>query len=270
MPLPSIIDQIREQQAWEQPKKSSSAGFIAGTIAAFAAGIILVMSWSSLPSLSTRGVSASSQPAAAAAPAKQIEISIPSGGRIGTASQSKLLRTCAPAKMLGFAGGPDNSPFDDKYIYQLLQTANQAMSLAAMAGQGNMMGTGAKGFAMMWGDVADCVFRQNGWNLCDPDNRALAVEAVSAFVRQSALAAAPEKDSEFNRVIATLQGSQRQRLEHAMHNVRTTRERVLSTLKVRAQEGRFIASDFGFFAPAEVMQAVRDGKPTSDACARKS
>ena len=271
MPLPSIIDQIREQQAWEQPKKSSSAGFIAGTIAAFAAGIILVMSWSSLPSLSTRGVSASSQQAnVAAAPAKQIEISIPSGGRIGTASQSKLLRTCAPASLMGFAGGPGDAPFDDKYIYQLLQTANQAMSIAAMAGQGNMIGTGAKGFAMIWGEVADCVFRQNGWNLCDPDNRALAVESVSAFVRQSALAAAPEKNSEFNKVIATLQGSQRQRMEHAMHNVRTTRERVLSTLKVRAQEGRFIASDFGFFAPAEVMQAVRDGKPTSDACARKS
>jgi hypothetical protein len=271
MPLPSIIDQIREQQAWEQPKKSSSFGFIAGTIAAFAAGIVLVMSWSSLPSLSTRGVSASSQQANATMPAKPIEISIPTGGRIGTASRSKLLRTCAPASMMGFAGGPDNSPMDEKYIYQLLQAANSAMTIAAMAGQGNAMGGGAKAFASIWGEVADCVFRQNGWNLCDPDNRALAVESVSAFVKQSALAAAaPEKNSEFNKVAATLQGAQRQRMEQAMYQVRATRERVLSTLKIRAQEGRFIASDFGFFAPSEVSQILRDAKPTSDGCASKS
>ena len=59
-------------------------------------------------------------------------------------------------------------------------------------------------------------------------------------------------------------------LEQAMYKVRATRERVLETLKIRAQEGRFIASDFGFFAPAEVMQAVKSAKPTSDACANKS
>jgi len=70
--------------------------------------------------------------------------------------------------------------------------------------------------------------------------------------------------------MTTLQGPRRQALENAMYKVRATRERVLETLKVRAQEGRFIASDFGFFAPTEVMQAVRDAKPTSDACANKS
>jgi hypothetical protein len=269
--MPSIIDQIREQQAWEQPKKSSSMGFIIITIAAFAGGIGLVMGWSSLPSLSTRGVTAASQQQAAAPAPAKASISIPSGGRVGDASQSKLLRVCAPAKMMGFAGGPGDAPFDSKQIYQLLQTTSQAMSIATIAGANDsgFVG-GAKGFAMIWGDVADCVFKQNGWNLCDPDNRALAVESISAFVRQSTLAAAPERDSEFKRVMATVQGSQKQKLEHAMQNVRTTRERVLSTLKVRAQEGRFIASDFGFFTPGEVLQVVRDARPTSDACANKS
>lgn len=262
--MPSIIDQIREQQAWEQPKKSSPVGFIAGTVAAFAAGIVLVMSWGSLPSLSSRGVSASTQ-TAAPAPGKQPDISIPTGGRLGSAAESNLLRTCAPA---GFDRG---SNMQKKEIYNLLQASSQMLTAASMMGmQQEMSGMGMKQFAVMWGDVADCVFRQNGWVLCDPDNRALAVEAVSAFVRQTAIAAAPEVDSDFNKVVAKLQGKRRQAIEHAIHNTRATRERVLATLKMRAQEGRFIASDFGFFAPAEVMQTVRDAKPASDACANKS
>ena len=79
------------------------------------------------------------------------------------------------------------------------------MSIAAASG--GRTRTGAKAFSSMWGEVADCVFRQNGYVLCEPDNRALAVEAVSAFVKQSAFAAAPQGDSEFDKVAATLPGA---------------------------------------------------------------
>ncbi len=263
--MPSIIDQIREQQAWEQPKKSSSTGFIVGTVAAFVAGLLLVMAWGAFPSLSTNGLFAAKQQAMVSHN-KPANVSIPAGGRLGTASESNLLRTCMPSAMgaAGIAG------MDNKGLYNLLQATNQMMSIAAIAGGPQQTAGGAKAFSMMWADVADCVFRQNGYALCEPDNRALAVEAVTALVRQTALAAAPERDSEFNKVMATLQGPRRQTLENAMYKVRATRERVLETLKVRAQEGRFIASDFGFLAPAEVMQAVRDAKPTGDACANKS
>lgn len=270
---PSIIDQIREQQAWEAPKKSSTAGLVVGVIAAFAVGGLLVVAWGGLPALSIKGLGAGqpktmatvthltpSAPAAAAAPAK--EVSIPTGGRIGNASESNLLKTCLPGNM-AVPG------MDKKGIYNLLQTTSQMMSMGAIMGAQDTS-VGAKGFSMMWASVADCVFRQNGYALCDPDNRALAVEAVSTFIRQTQLAAAPEKDSEFTRVMATVQGPRRQSLEHAMYRVRSTRDRVLETLKVRAQEGRFIAADFGFFTPGEVMAAVRAGKPTVDACANKS
>lgn len=273
---PSIIDQIREQQAWEQPKKSSTTGFIVGTIAAFGIGGLLVVAWGGLPALSIKGLGAG-QPktmaivthltpsAPAPAAARQADVSIPTRGRLGDASASNLLRTCLPNRFA--AGG-----MQKKDIYNLLQTANQMMSIASIAGaHQNIAGSGgSKGFAILWGDVADCVFRQNGYALCDPDNRALAVEAVTAFIRQSAIAAAPEQDSEFNKVMATLQGPRRQALEHAMYRTRATRERVLETLKMRAQEGRFIASDFGFLAPGEVTAAVRSAKPTADACANKS
>ena len=59
--MPSIVDQIREQQAWEQPKKSGSTGFIVGTVAAFVAGLLLVMSWGAFPSLTTNGLFAAKQ-----------------------------------------------------------------------------------------------------------------------------------------------------------------------------------------------------------------
>lgn len=273
--MPSIIDQIREQQAWEAPKKSSTAGLVVGVLAAFGIGILLVMAWGALPQLSIAGLNAGgtqkfiavpvgtsgAAASASAAPSKP-EVSIPTGGRIGNASESNLLRACMPARM-GMAG------MAKKDIYNLLQTANQMMSVASIVGAQDVS-VGAKGFSMLWADVADCVFRQNGYVLCDPDNRAFAVEAISAFVRQTQIAAAPEKSSEFTRAMASLQGNKRQRLEHAMYNVRATRERVLGTLKMRAQEGRLIASDFGFFTPGEVTAAMRGAKPTADACASRT
>lgn len=258
---PSIIDQIREQQAWEQPKKSSSLGFIVGTIAAFGAGVIGVIAWGGLPALSIKGLTAGSQQAVVSHN-KPADVSIPSRGRLGNASESKLLRACMPAEM----SAASMAGMDSKALYGILQTTNQMMSIAAVAGAPDTA-TGAKAFSSMWAEVADCVFRQNGYVLCDPDNRALAVEAVSALIKQSALAAAPERDSEFTKV---KNPRSKLALEQAMYKVRAVRERVLESLKVRAQEGRFIASDFGFFAPGEVMQAVKSVKPTGDACASKS
>jgi len=251
---PSIIDQIREQQAWEQPKKRSSVGFIAGTIAAFAGGILLVMSLGFVPSLSPKALFAPKQQAIVSHN-KPAEVSISSRGRLGDASESKLLRTCMPSTMgpAGMAG------MDNKGLYNLLSATNQMMTIAVASGAQDTA-AGAKAFSSMWAEVADCVFRQNGYVLCEPDNRALAVEAVTAFVKQSAFAAAPQATT------TTLSA----RSEQMMSKVRATRERVLETLKVRAQEGRLIASDFGFFTPSEVMQAVKSAKPTSDACATRS
>ena len=271
---PSIIDQIREQQAWEQPKKSSSAGFIVGTIAAFGVGVIGVVAWGGLPALSIKGLSAGQPKTMAAvthltpsAPvaAKLPEISISAKGRIGNAADSKLLRACMPEQM----SAASMAGIDNKALYGILQTTNQMMSIAAVAGAQDTA-TGAKAFSMMWAEVADCVFRQNGYVLCEPDNRALAVEAVSALIKQTALAAAPERDSEFTKAKATLSPRRKQALEQEMYRVRAVRERVLDTLKARAQEGRLIASDFGFFTPGEVMQVVKTAKPASDACANKS
>lgn len=269
---PSIIDQIRAQQAWEQPKKSGSAGFIVGTIAAFGAGIVLVVMWGALPTLSIKGLTAATRQAVAPAPAptKQPAISIPTGGRMGTARESKLLSVCIKA---------DTSTLDlkiqKKDIYDMMRAGSQMRADPADGG----------GVAFMWAELADCVYRQNGWALCDPDNRALAIETVSMmtkFVNADA-AAKPTAGKETNGasgpffttrtfadVTAEVQGRPRPSAQQKMQSARTIKDRVLATLKTRAQEGRFIASDFGFFTPAEVTQLVKGVKPTSDACANKS
>ena len=284
---PSIIDQIREQQAWEQPKKSSSAGFIVGTIAAFGVGVIGVVAWGGLPALSIKGLSAGQPKTMAAvthltpsAPvaAKQPEISISAKGRIGNASESKLLRTCLPADFREM-GDANMQPKD---IYRILQTAGQAARVATMIQSTGIakMKKGAMGeaaFAPLWAEVADCVYRQNGWVLCEPDNRALAVEAASMLSRfvEAALAAPPAAKGPndiptFAQVRAEVEGRRASHQQNQTQTARAVKDRMLETLKMRAQEGRFIASDFGSSAPAEVMQVVKTAKPAGDACANKS
>jgi hypothetical protein len=275
---PSIIDQIREQQAWEQPKRSSSVGFIIGTIAAFGAGIVGVVAWGALPQLSIAGLTAATRQAAAPAAAKQSEIAISAKGRIGNASESKLLRTCLPADFRDM-GDANMQPKD---IYRILQTAGHAARVGAMlqstgiakVKKGEM---GEAAFAPLWAEVADCVYRQNGYVLCEPDNRALAVEAANTLTRlvDAALAAPPATKGPndiptFAQVRAEVEGRRVASQQSQAQSARVVKDRMLDTLKMRAQEGRFIASDFGSSASAEVMQVVKNAKPTSDACANKS
>lgn len=274
--MPSIIDQIREQQAWEQPKKSGNSGFIIGTIAAFGAGILLAMSFGALPGLSLKGLTASRQMAiiVPAAPGKPAGISIPTGGRLGDAAESKLLRTCIPAALIDL--DPD-SKIQSKDIYRILQAGSHVARVASIA-QIKQKAVDQSGLASMWAEVADCVFKQNGWALCDPDNRALAVEAVGSLTRlaNAALAAKPDAKGPngaprtFAQVRAELDGRRAVSPQQQAQAASAVKDRVYATLKVRAQEGRIIASDFGYLAPAEVLQAIKDIKPAGDACASRS
>jgi hypothetical protein len=269
---PSIIDQIREQQAWEQPKKSGSVGFIIGTIAAFGAGIVGVVAWGALPQLSIAGLTAATRQAAAPAAAKQPELAISAKGRIGNAAESKLLRTCVPTETMGMDGD-----MPKKDIYRILQIGSQMSRIANIA-KIKQDAVDETEFAGLWAEVADCVYRQNGWMLCDPDNRALAVEAVSTLTRLAGVASAKPaaaKDPNgaprtFASVRAEVDGRRAPAARQKLQSVHSVKERVLATLKMRAQEGRFVASDFSVLAPAEVVQVMKDTKPTSDACANKS
>jgi hypothetical protein len=139
--------------------------------------------------------------------------------------------------------------------------------VASFAGQSGTVDDTA--FATLWADVADCAMAQNGWTLCDPDNRALAVEATLNLVRQVKNAGTAKRETDFDKVMKTVSGNRKQSKEYQLYAARATRDRVLDNLRVRVQEGRFIASDFGYFPPDEVAKVLKQTKANRDACSEK-
>jgi hypothetical protein len=257
----SPIQEIRARQLQQPAEKGSLLPMIAGTVAAFVAGILLVMGWGMLPS-----PTANIAPAERGGTERKATVPSASGARTGRAEAAALLRTCLPRETLGLAGDNRMEPAD---IYRLLQAGSHVARVAAVA---NIQQNAADplGFASMWGEVADCVFRQNGWMLCNPDNRALAVEAVNTFVRQVGIAETAKTDSEFHKTLAAIQGNTERRRAYAMNAARATKDRVLAALRTLVQEGRLVAGDFGFFVPADVKNVLRSVKTERDSCAAEA
>jgi hypothetical protein len=279
--MPSIIDELREKQRWEEPKRSSPVPLILGVMVAFAVGGVAAFGYLKMPSLpAMKAKSAATEGTAAPdASAPTAAVSFAAGQRVGRAETAPLLRSCVPMSKLGFNGfdaGPAGQRIEAKDIYAILQAGAQVSRIAAVAGVKQQAVVESE-FASIWGDVADCVFRQNGWALCDPDNRALTVEATNTFIRQVNIAssAKPEPPSSkpgsktFAQVKAEIDGRHAPNSQQTLQAARAVKDRVLAGLRSRAAEGRLIASDFGYFAPAEVQQVFKDVKPTRNACAEK-
>ena len=279
--MPSIIDELREKRDWEQRKSSGLVPLMLGVMVAFAVGGVLAFGYLKMPFL------AGSSGTSSATTGQAVKVPSFGGGRLGHAEKAQILRTCAPLSRLGFSsrmgGGPNELEPGD--IYRLLQAGSSISSLAAASGV-RQSGAEATGFTSLWGEVADCIFRQNGWSLCDPDNRALAVEATTAFFRHFSQATAGKPDTPigsaekaFAQVRADIDASldkidrrsssSTSSAQYRMQMARQQRDRVLSGLRSRASEGRLISSDFGMFAPNDIGQVFKDVKPTRDACADK-
>jgi hypothetical protein len=280
--MPSIIDEMRERRQWEEPKASNPVPIILATMAAFAIGGVAAFGYLKMPTLGAVATKPAQSSPGSAPEQPKSEVSF-AGVRLGRAETAPLLKSCVPMHKLGFGGGfgdrSDRKGLEPADIYPILQMAGTASTIAAIAGV-KQQAVQETSFAGLWGEVADCVYRQNGWALCDPDNRALAVEAVNTLVRQvntatSSLkseASAPKQSGgpqTFGQVKAELDGRSAPNPQHQLAAARAVKDRVLSGLRNRANEGRLIASDFGFFAPAEVLQVFKDIKPTRNACAEK-
>lgn len=253
-----VINEMRQRQAWEAQKKSSPLALILGAVIAFGIGLLGVSGIVRVPSLfppKTQMVPVA--PRAAETPAVTIDSS---GPRIGRAETAPLLKACVPFAKLGLPR--EAEPGD---LYRLLQSVTSMSRIAAMAGIKQKAIDNAQ-FAGLWADVADCVYRQNGWVLCDPDNRAFAVEAANTLIRQLSTAAKTEKtgDARGDAGPFGLNASER---TYAMQNAGAVKNRVLSGVRAQVAEGRLIASDFGMFAPSEISQIIGETKVTRDACA---
>jgi hypothetical protein len=250
--MPSIIDQIRQRQAWEEPKKASLWPLILGVFAAFLVGVGGVYSWNTFKTSPQTAAISKAAPAASAPQAAGDQVSFASDApRVGRPELAPLLKTCVQSSRLGAAAGKMLGPEE---LYRIVQQGGQMMQIAAATGM--KMKPGAQGgFASMWADVADCIYRQNGWMFCDPNNRALAIEAANTFSRQVAAASGDTPGSTD--------------MQYALSNARAVRDRVLSALRARVEEGRLIPSDFGLFPQEDVRKVLGSAKPKQDACASR-
>lgn len=257
-----MIHEMRERQAWQQPKSTSPLPIVLGAVIAFGIGLLGVTGVVRAPNL----LQARTQTVPVAPrDARPAEITIDtSARRVGRAETAPLLKACVPFSRLGFEHVDRVPPGD---LYRILQTASGFSRIASAAGIKQNAVDQAQ-FAAVWAEVADCIYRQNGWVLCDPDNRALAVEAATTFIRQLSTAAKTEKffDSRDTRPFG-LDGQQR---AYALQNAGAVKSRVLAGLRTQVAEGRLTASDFGMFAPPEITQVVRETKVTRDACAARN
>ena len=259
-----MINEMRERQAWDQPKSQSPLPIILGAVIAFGIGLLGVSGVVRAPNL----FPAKTQ--TAPHDAKPAEVSIDtSARRVGRAETAPLLKMCMPMHKLGF--GPD-TPIAAGDLYRILQTGSAVSRIASAAGI-KQNAVDDAGFATLWAEVADCIYRQNGWMICDPDNRALAVEAATTLVRQASAATKSAKTpdtSDFGKTMATIQGKHAPNRDYLVQSANAAKGRVLSGLRNYAADGRLTSSDFGMFAPSEITQVLRETKVTRDACAAKS
>jgi len=188
-------------------------------------------------------------------PAAQPLAATPASQRVGRATMAPLLLACAPE---GATQG-----LDHRALYWLMQTGSRGARIGTLINPAQ--GAAAQlTFAKPWSDLTDCVYRQNGAALCNPDNRALAIETITTFVRlvndaATADAAALERPEP---------GQYRHELQHDSDAARALKDRVLATLRLRVQEGRLVAADFDFFLPAEILDVLRRTPTREDRCAR--
>lgn len=229
------IRELRQQQM-SQPDERSG-GFVTTAligVVAFIVGALAIMAWPLLTSFKSQPVeTASEQPAPTFA-----------GKRIGRAGTAPLLRLCMRGETFSLLEGADPDAF-----LALLNAHSTASRLAPLIG-GKV--SGGTQFTEFWGEIADCVYRQNSRALCDADNRALAAEAATGFIRQSA------------RIIATPPSTPD---DHAiLTNVSNIRERVLDSLRARLQNGYLIAADFGPLPPADIKKLLVAAKPATNPC----
>lgn len=170
-----------------------------------------------------------------------------SGDRLGRAATAPLLKVCVDMEPYLTGSGNELEPAD---ILKVLEAGNlQDRGMRLLGHRPNR--TAELSQALTWAGVADCAYQQKSERLCDIDNRALAIEAGSSFVRQA------------DRIIAASSAPAAE-----VQSLRATRDRVLDALRGHLRNGVLVAADFSSFAPAAVRDALRDTEPARNVCAR--
>jgi hypothetical protein len=223
-----------------QPQRSGlSLPLVAAALGAFAIGGGAVFGWDQLPAFGQWS------------PLKLFASrSLSHPERLGRATTAPLLRICLTPQMLNIRHEQDIAP---------------GILLEAIEGdpRGRLSRNHTKprehavlDTAQIWGEVADCVYRQNSYKFCDIDNRAFAVKAANAFIGQA------------DRIIAQPQS------KYAADNgdvpaLSAVRERVVEALRARLRNGALIKEDFEGGVPVGVARVLVDTETTGNECAKQ-
>ena len=246
----SIVREMRERQTiTAAPARSGLGGTVLIGCAAFAIGALAIAGWKMWPAAKApqNAVATANQPAEpTSSPAAAAAIF--SGKRLGEAEQAPLLATCITGDDFDGFGGTRNP----QATYSLMKTVGAGFRIATLVGAET--GSGAQ-LTDNWRIIADCVYRQNSWNLCNPDNRALAIESAGAFIRGAAAIAADPPKGRAGPIVLR---------ENAQ-----SREQVLDGLRARVRNGYLIADDFGPVQPPEIKAILTQTKTIANGCAKQ-
>jgi hypothetical protein len=220
------IRELRERQGQRSGESTGPVSLIVGAVAAFGVGALLVVGWQVLPSMmgTIGGASQTAAPTFESA-----------NKRLGIAARAQVIRVC----MASGGAGVNTEDFTPSSFYGYLQASDSVSRVSQFLGKQGALAPST--FTMAWGEIADCVYRQNGRMLCDPNNRAFAIEAAVSLLRQADLVAAPERSDSF----AKGQGAETNRsakIERDLERLRDIKGRVLTALRARLQEGRRISA----------------------------
>jgi len=225
----------------QQHSRVSLLPTIVGASAAFAVGVVVVFFWNKMP-----------EHWASLLPAwtgLSDELSF-SGDRMGRAVTAPLLPVCVTKDLLN---QDPSHPFDPGTTLEILATGSWVKGMTAVLGAAPQHT--AVELATKWGTIADCAYQKTPLQLCDIDNRALAVQAANTFMRQ-----ADRILAEPNSYAATAAD---------LGALRETRNRVLDSVRERAKMGVLIAADFRPFAPKSVHDLLSKTVSEQNACAKK-
>lgn len=171
------------------------------------------------------------------------------GPRIGRSSTAPALPLCVTKSLMGIDDSIEVTP-------DILLTALKGDPRNRVTREpGTPRQHAVIELAQMWGEIADCVYNQNAFRLCDIDNRAFAVEAGSIFIRQADDIAAQPPDT-----YAAQAGE--------IPALQSIRDRVMAAMQTRVQSGVLIAADFpSSFAPTAVRKMLTETETLRNECA---
>jgi hypothetical protein len=247
-----MIHEIRRQQTWASQKRANPLPIVLGALIAFGIGALGVSGIVRTPTLLYAKTHMVPDALARTLDTSAIDTTTK---RIGSPEAAPLLKSCVPLIETADAGHDE--------VFRMLQSVGGISRVAVLAGIKQQVVDDTQ-FATLWGQIADCIYRQGGASLCNPDNRAFAVEAASAFIRQLATAEklAPLVDNRSPRPFG-VSGDHR---AVALRNATAIKERVLSGIRAQVSEGRLTGADFGMMVPSEISRVVREATATHDSC----